>query len=157
MWDDPDFFVLGVDLGDSYFAHTVMIVADLDQAPETWDPYAFREEYPYSNYLQNIEIFVGNNSDWRENQSCGTYLADPSNTSNNPDYTSMYDGGLLWSFGIEAWCNLEGRYVHFIGDYSSYDDSIVTVCHLAVMGTKYVRDIAVVEEVTLYPGDTATV
>ena len=46
----------------------------------------------------------------------------------------------MWSFGKEVWCNLEGRYVHIVADYSHLSGATVSLCHLGIMGTKYVRD-----------------
>ena len=39
---------------------------------------------------------------------------------------------------------MEGRYLHFVADYShiATQDAIVTICQLGIMGTKYKRDTA---------------
>ena len=48
-----------------------------------------------------------------------------------------------WSFGVEIWCNLEGRYTHIVGDLSHQSGTIFTqtLCQLGIMGTRYIRDI----------------
>ena len=51
---------------------------------------------------------------------------------------------MVWPYGSEHWCNLEGIYLHIVADlsdlmtaYGSFDTSICTV---GVFGTRYVRD-----------------
>ena len=51
---------------------------------------------------------------------------------------------MVWPYGAENWCNLEGTHLHFVADlshliplYGSFESSICTV---GVFGTKYVRD-----------------
>ena len=51
--------------------------------------------------------------------------------------------GMVWPFGGEHWCNLEGRYVHIVSDMRAYEFPQVyyevSVCMLGIMGTRYVR------------------
>jgi len=49
---------------------------------------------------------------------------------------------MVWPYGKEHFCNLEGRYLHIVGDLNhlsggSYEQ---TICTLGVFGTQYVRD-----------------
>ena len=37
--------------------------------------------------------------------------------------------------GFEAWCNLEGRYVHLVADYTSIPTYEFSICALGLMGT----------------------
>ena len=50
---------------------------------------------------------------------------------------------MVWPYGAENWCNLEGTHLHFVADlshlvaqYGSFESSICTV---GVFGTKYGR------------------
>ena len=48
----------------------------------------------------------------------------------------------LWSYGHEAWCNLEGRYTHIVADLSHLAGQgySMELCSVGIMGTQYVRD-----------------
>ena len=50
--------------------------------------------------------------------------------------------GMIWPFGAEHWCNLEGQYLHIVSDMSLYADQNyeTSICSLGVIGTRYVRD-----------------
>ena len=150
---DQDTFILGIDLGDPYFLHAIRLITDLDIIGSS---HFIPEAYPDTkDWFQNVRIFIGNSPNYLENEQCGgIFLADPSNP-NDPDYTSVYSSwsgtGNMWSFGLEAWCNMEGRYLHFEAKYAHIltKDATVSICTLGVMGTKYVRDTPVPTEVTL--------
>ena len=48
------------------------------------------------------------------------------------------------NYGKEAWCNMEGRYSHFVFDLRSYIGNYeISICSLAVFGTVYGRSSAV--------------
>ena len=52
---------------------------------------------------------------------------------------------MVWPFGKENWCNLEGRYLHMVADMSQQiasaeNSDTVTVCSVGVFGTKYIRN-----------------
>ena len=61
-------------------------------------------------------------------------------------------------FGAEIWCNLEGRYTHIIADYTDNIDYITSqyICSLGIMGTRYVRDTEIVDEIELSTQDIIT-
>ena len=71
--------------------------------------------------------------------------------------------GLVWPFGKETWCNLEGRYLHLVGDFSQTladtpgDNDTVAICQLGVFGTKYIRYTAALEKVEIYTGESTTI
>ena len=46
-----------------------------------------------------------------------------------------------WKYGVELWCNMEGRYTTIVADFSSLSgqDYSMSICTLSVMGTKYTR------------------
>ena len=51
--------------------------------------------------------------------------------------------GMVWPYGSENWCNMEGQYLHIVS-HLSYGDgwwvgAEISLCSLAVYGTKYVR------------------
>ena len=50
---------------------------------------------------------------------------------------------MVWPYGYENWCNLEGSYLHFVADMSDmatiYGSYSATVCTVGVFGTKYSR------------------
>lgn len=58
-------------------------------------------------------------------------------------YTDLYEGTShqMWDYGAESWCNLEGRYTHFVFDLSDYSNSDfeISICALGVFGTRYER------------------
>ena len=49
--------------------------------------------------------------------------------------------GMIWAFGAEHWCNLEGQYLHIVSDMAhlSDQDYEASICSLGVIGTRYVR------------------
>ena len=48
---------------------------------------------------------------------------------------------MIWPFGAEHWCNLEGAYIHIVSDMSQYGRFYydTSICSLGVIGTRYVR------------------
>ena len=61
-----------------------------------------------------------------------------------------------WKFGTEVWCNLEGQYTHIVIDNLSALGSYYTmsVCHLGIMGTKYVRSADPITQTIITRGDS---
>ena len=51
---------------------------------------------------------------------------------------------MVWPYGKENWCNLEGAYLHFVADLSHLMPSpgsfTTSICTVGVFGTRYVRD-----------------
>ena len=47
--------------------------------------------------------------------------------------------GMVWPYGAEHWCNLEGKYLHIVADlndlYAEYFDYEMSLCTLGVFGT----------------------
>ena len=58
-WADPNNFVLGIDLGDSYFAHAVMLITDTDVMPASQEKVILENYTDTKDWLQNVEVFVG--------------------------------------------------------------------------------------------------
>ena len=59
---------------------------------------------------------------------------------------------------MEAWCNLEGQYLSIISDLNDvmaeYGQYEMSLCSVGIMGTSYVRDEPLLEEIELTQGDT---
>ena len=51
--------------------------------------------------------------------------------------------GMVWPYGAEHWCNLEGQYLHIVADlnelYATESSYEMSICTLGVFGTQYVR------------------
>ena len=67
-------------------------------------------------------MHVGNNTDWRLNPSCpgGPYMTILDDGS--PQSGWVYDPKFsynVWRYGTERPCNLVGRYVTIVADYSA--------------------------------------
>ena len=163
-WSDPNTFVLGVDLGDSFFVHAILLVSDLLRSSNT--PFTIADaDLSYADTkhrFQRFEVYIGDSADYRLNEKVegGPWLYDPADT-NDPDYTTFTSekGGTnadMWAWGKELWANKQGRYIHFVADYSHLTGATVSICNLGIMGTKYVRDTPLPEEVTLDKGKTTT-
>ena len=71
--------------------------------------------------MLNVEIYIGDSLNWSENPKCanGPFL-DPDDP--NIWIASNVVGGNLWPNGIEAWCNMEGRYMTIVADYNKFKD-----------------------------------
>ena len=53
---------------------------------------------------------------------------------------------MVWRFGMENWCNLQGQYMHMVADLEEHavnvgvaDSEYVSICSIGVFGTKYAR------------------
>ena len=90
---------------------------------------------------QNYNIWIGNNKDYTKNQLCNgspfqkidvkdSYVKSPKVYA---EKLNLYgegrgpfgDGegrGMIWPFGAEHWCNLEGKFVHIVSDMSHLAD-----------------------------------
>ena len=51
---------------------------------------------------------------------------------------------MVWPYGKENWCNLEGTYLHFVANLShlmaTHGSFTTSICTVGVFGTRYVRD-----------------
>ena len=74
----------------------------------------FSHEHTNSNeYLQNLMIYIGNDPEATKNQRC---QGSPFMTTDEGSSGWYYDEraangrtpGYVWTYGVEAWCNLEG-------------------------------------------------
>ena len=101
----------------------------------------------YYDRFDDYHIYIGDSADYTQNTPC----------AGNPQMTSSSGFiGASWRHGQEAWCNLEGRYTHIVREYAStlYASSL-SICSFGVMGTRYIRDTAIVTfEVVALGGST---
>ena len=63
-------------------------------------------------------------------------------------------------FGKEVWCNLEGRYMSIVADFTgvgnTWDtDYDIDLCHVAVMGTEYIRTGSLSSSVAMYSDEAS--
>ena len=110
---------LGIDFGEPVFMHAITYF----QAQVGWN---------HSNkyqYFENYEIYIGNDSDYNNNQKCagGPFLNvdDPNSFVYHPK-AEINDAdpfglglGIIWPNGKEIWCNLEGSYLHIVADLNN--------------------------------------
>ena len=63
--------------------------------------------------------------------------------------------GKLWRYGFEAWCNLEGQYLHIVADLRELKGRAyeMSICSLGIMGMDYGRDNKLQEIVDVLPGN----
>ena len=60
-------------------------------------------------------------------------------------------------YGHESWCNLEGQYLHIVSDdLSSTGSNDIGLCHLGILGTKYIRDQELVSAISVIQGESLT-
>ena len=101
----------------------------------------YNTEYPHEEvpiadwkfFFQNYEIYIGNDSSYMNNKKCagGPFLHqdDPNSyvfdqyAYDNDSHALIHNpynqgAGMVWPFGKENWCNLEGRYMHMVADHS---------------------------------------
>ena len=93
---------------------------------------------PNEELFQNYEIFIGDNADFTKNTRCAGGPFMHIDDIENSWWTK--NGSLVWNFGKESWCNLEGRYIHIVAYLSAYStNASMSLCNLGILGSKYVR------------------
>ena len=143
------------DLGRSFFQHAILIVEDLR------DTYGYPGEdaSQTNNFFQNFEVFIGEDLDYIKNVKCAggphKVVGDPASYTNVswdvaiPPNTG--NNGNVWNYGKEIWCNLQGRYMTIVADYSHLESQSyqVSLCSVGIMGTEYGADIQVPNALTV--------
>ena len=72
-------------------------------------------------------------------------------SSSYEDYKEPFAGlNKAPAYGFEAWCNMEGRFTFFVA--SEIPEGEMTVCSIAVMGTRYLRYLSIVESFEIETG-----
>lgn len=77
-------------------------------------------------------------------------------------YTELTVNGVskgdYWNYGVEAWCNLPGRYVTISADLTSLvGDYEMSICNLGLFGTKYERSTLIEKSITLGKNESTRV
>ena len=90
-------------------------------------------------------IYIGNDPDATNNQLCQGSPFLTTDTGSDGWYfderSYFHTPGYVWTYGVEAWCNLEGQYLHIVADLSHLTGSYtMSLCSLGIMGASYIRD-----------------
>ena len=69
---------------------------------------------------------------------------------------------MVWPYGAENWCNMEGSNLHLVADLSHLLDTYVSytmsICTVGVFGTKYTRDgDSLPTSIEIYQGSSDTI
>lgn len=92
-------FILGIDLGQSYFQHIVFFMQNMFDSSGG----------SANDYFTSFKIYIGEDgSNYLNNVLC----------AGSPFYTVASS----WRFGFDIYCNLQGRYMYIVRD--SIDTSI---------------------------------
>ena len=107
-------------------------------------------------------LYIGNDPIATKNQLCpGSPFMTIDADSDGWYYDESTYGrsaGNAWTYGVEAWCNMEGRYLHIVADLSHLTPPYtMSLCSLGIMGSRYVRDEPVPETLELVQGEIQTV
>ena len=71
--------------------------------------------------------------------------------------SQAYDNQRVWKYGREHWCNLQGRYMTVVGDLSHLTGAYeMSLCNVAIMGTKYELSTPNASILSVKAGTTAT-
>ena len=139
-------FVLGFQFEEPVFMHAITHVAN------QYNGSFVTNHTNKSEYFQNYEIYIGNSSNYNQNPKCpgGPFLRtddDDSYVEDDFAVSNSWNGlgqgvGMVWPYGAENWCNMEGSNLHIVADLSHLVATSFTasICTVGVFGTKYVRD-----------------
>ena len=98
------------------FIHAVLMLDDFKNE-FAWDKLSTIDK---KSYFQNVSLFVGNDAEnsTKNNLCQGSPFLDIDDANNYFDDldTRNLSNQRPWKYGDEAWCNLEGRYLHVVAD-----------------------------------------
>jgi len=68
--------------------------------------------------------------------------------------------GKQFRFGEEVWCNLEGRYMSIVANFTDVEswwetDYDISLCHVAIMGTEYIRTGSLPSKAVMYSDEAS--
>ena len=116
-----------------------------------------------NEYFQNYEIHIGDNKDYSKNTKCagGPFMKTDDNSNfQTVSYThngQTYSNQKVWKYGREHWCNLQGRYMTIVADLSHLTGAYeMSLCNVAIMGTKYELSAPNASSLSVKSGLTAT-
>ena len=108
------------------------------------DTYKGLFPYEHTNtkeFVQNFEIYIGNDPTYSANQRCpgGPFQVVGDPKSYTRVETDKGYSGDMWNYGIEAWCNMEGQYMHIVADLKHLNGQVYeqSICSVGIMGTEY--------------------
>ena len=102
--------------------------------------------------LFNFEIYIGDDATWQNNPKC------PGSPFLETGTEYIYDtvkAQSYWPGGVEAWCNMEGRYTTVVADYTSKSGNTQltpSLCQFGVFGTRYIRVTPFIDSVSVQAG-----
>ena len=95
--------------------------------------------------MQNLRIYIGEDTDYTKNAECpGSPFLKFNDLASSYVWNPVLNAYTLKG-GFEVWCNLQGQYTTLVFDYSeafAYDSSYLidfTICSLGIFGTNYIR------------------
>ena len=141
--NDGNIMKVVIDLKVKSFIHAVLIVDDLK---DLW-AWTYMSDSDKLSYLQNVEIYIGDDSEIASNnQICpGGPFLNLDDASNYSEDTEGWNINNLkpWNYGIETWCNLEGRFVHLQANLKHQAGQTFTqsICSLGIFGSIYRRNV----------------
>ena len=111
-------------------------------------------QYGKKYLLQNVEIYIGEDLNWRNNPKCpgGPFL---NFDATSAEYGYRYDpfkNVNIWKHGKEAWCNMQGQYTTIVATFTEEIDYPPALCTVGIFGTNYVRDDAFLGSITVVSG-----
>ena len=111
-----------------------------------------------TSYVHSWRVYVGNDPVWSIIPEC---LGGPFLRSDFKDYIDESDtvlaaDKLVPGYGFEAWCNLPGRFTFYRATGLSEFQINVSVCSVAVMGTKYIRAAPLASDLVIFSETTTT-
>ena len=130
------------DFSVEYFIHAVLLVGSTYE--ESINNIA-------NHFPRNIEIYVGNSSNYKENTKVpgGPRLS----TDQNRKVTSSRTGEMMYKYGDEVWPNLPGRYVTITSDWSDVNTNYeIQICNIGIFGGIYSRSTTITSTVTVEQG-----
>ena len=108
-------------------------------------------DYP-SFLAANWEVYIGNDPVWYKNPRC------PVESQLSSDYQDIFSDSTLNrmvpAFGFKVECNMSGTFTFFVA--RSLPSDSVTICDAAVLGTTYVRDEPLVENIEVQAKSSTT-
>ena len=133
--------------------HAILLIEDMQEGA-SWQALENTNDL-----LQNYEIYIGNEADYKLNQKCegGPFMRTDDIQSYSYDgFADVYTPeGYVWNYGFEKFCNLEGRYTHIVADLSHLTDPFtISLCSVGIMGTQYTRSISLASTIQVNAGET---
>ena len=70
-------------------------------------------------------------------------------------YADERAGQDVWTYGAEAWCNLEGQYLSIVSNLGGLATPYqMSLCSVGIMGTSYIRNESLPGNLEIAQGET---